>query len=94
MASVQARRPHAALCDGHRVALPVRNVASVPRGHQATGPPGDPLRTPARAPKTPRDCSGLASTRPLTTSRRENDIALGKLVGADAYVEYVMANGR
>ena len=66
------------------------------RSLMATRPPGGvtSLRSPARALKTPRDCSGLASTRPLTTSRRENDIALGKLVGADAYVEYVMANGR
>ena len=30
----------------------------------------------------------------LTLSRRENCTALGKLVDADAYVEYVQANGR
>ena len=61
-------------------------------GHQAERPAADASRGPA-APVTavpwPPPCQ-----LQLTLSRRENCTALGKLVDADAYVEYVTANGR
>ena len=61
-------------------------------GHQAECPAADTSRGPA-APVTavprPPPCQVQ-----LTMSRRENCTALGKLVDADAYVEYVTANGR
>ena len=68
-----------------------------PRSRVVPGPPAErPAAGTSRGPAAPV----TAVPRPppcqlqLTLSRRENCTALGKLVDADAYVEYVTANGR
>ena len=70
-------------------------MASVSRGSRATRRSA-PLQTRAGALAAP--VTAVPWPPPcqlqLTLSRRENCTALGKLVDADAYVEYVQANGR
>ena len=68
-----------------------------PRSRVVPGPPAErPAAGTSRGPAAP--VTAVPWPPPcqlqLTLSRRENCTALGKLVDADAYVEYVTANGR